>query len=46
MNLSIERVATGNVPVTCEYAMCRRWSKKAKSRFDCDRRLVPWEDRH
>ena len=44
MNLSMQCV-TGNVPVTCEYALCRRWSKKAKACFGDDGRLVPWEDK-
>jgi hypothetical protein len=42
MNRSMEEV-TGNVPVACEYALSRRWSKKAKAVFDPDGRLIPWE---
>jgi hypothetical protein len=42
MNQSMETV-TGNVPVACEYALCRRWSKQAKTLFDEDGRLIPWE---
>ena len=33
MNGAMERV-TGDVPVACEYALSRRWSKKAKAVFD------------
>jgi DNA polymerase I-like protein with 3'-5' exonuclease and polymerase domains len=43
MNLSMQCV-TGDVPVTCEYALCRRWSKKARACFDREGRLVPWEE--
>ena len=43
MNRSMKVVA-GDVPVACEYALSRRWSKDAKAIFD-DGRLVPWEDR-
>jgi hypothetical protein len=39
----MERV-TGGVPVTCEYALARRWSKSAKAEFDGEGRLVPWDD--
>ena len=42
MNRSMEQV-TGEVPVACEYALSRRWSKKAKAVFNDDR-LVPWEE--
>jgi hypothetical protein len=31
----------GDVPVACEYALCRRWSKKAKAVHDENGRLVP-----
>jgi hypothetical protein len=41
MNRSMERV-TGTVPVACEYALCRRWSKAAKAVFR-DGKLVPCE---
>jgi hypothetical protein len=34
---------TGSVPVACEYALARRWSKKAKPVFTPDGRLVPYE---
>jgi hypothetical protein len=43
MNRAMESV-TGNVPASCEYALCRRWSKKARAVFDGDGRLLPWED--
>ena len=39
--MSMERV-TGDVPVACEYALSRRWSKKAKAVFR-DGKLVPCE---
>jgi hypothetical protein len=42
MNQEMERV-TGDVPVACEYALSRRWSKKAKAVFDETGRLVPCE---
>jgi DNA polymerase I-like protein with 3'-5' exonuclease and polymerase domains len=42
MNSSMESV-TGNVPVACEYVLCRRWSKNAKTVFDQSGRLAPWE---
>ena len=35
---------TGGVPVSCEYALARRWSKAAKAIFDADGRLIPWEE--
>jgi DNA polymerase I-like protein with 3'-5' exonuclease and polymerase domains len=41
MNREMERV-TGSVPVGCEYALCRRWSKQAKATFIGDK-LVPYE---
>ena len=41
MNDSMERV-TGAVPVACEYALSRRWSKNAKAVFR-DGKLVPCE---
>ena len=44
MEKEMERV-TGGVPVATEYALCRRWSKKAKAVFDGGGRLLPWEDR-
>jgi len=34
---------TGSVPVACEYALARRWSKNAKPVFTPDGRLVPYE---
>ena len=39
---SMERV-TGDVPIACEYAVTRRWSKDAEAVFDAHGRLVPWE---
>lgn len=33
------------IPVTCEYAVSRRWSKRAVAVYDEARRLVPWEER-
>jgi hypothetical protein len=42
MNREMQRV-TGTVPVACEYALARRWSKKAKAVFE-DGRLIPWEE--
>jgi hypothetical protein len=43
LNRAMERV-TGGVPVACEYALARCWSKKAKATFDRDGHLVPYED--
>ena len=42
MNRAMERV-TGDVPAACEYALSRRWSKKAKAIFDAEGRLLPWD---
>jgi hypothetical protein len=41
LNRFMESV-TGGVPVDCEYALSRRWSKKAKAVF-LDDRLIPYE---
>ena len=41
MNRSMEAV-TGDIPVACEYALSRRWSKRAKAVFS-DGRLLPCE---
>jgi DNA adenine methylase len=38
---SMEEV-TGSVPIGCEYALSRRWSKDAAEVWDEDGRLVPW----
>jgi hypothetical protein len=43
MNRGMEDV-TGDVPVACEYALARRWSKRAKAVFDDNGRLLPWEE--
>jgi hypothetical protein len=32
------------IPVTCEYAVSRRWSKRAVAVYDEAKRLVPWEE--
>jgi hypothetical protein len=42
LNTSMERV-TGGVPVACEYALARRWSKRAKATYDEVGRLIPCE---
>jgi DNA polymerase I-like protein with 3'-5' exonuclease and polymerase domains len=42
LNREMEKV-TGAVPVASEFALARRWSKKAKPRFDADGGLVPCE---
>jgi DNA polymerase I-like protein with 3'-5' exonuclease and polymerase domains len=42
LNHSMERV-TGDIPVACEYALARRWSKAAKAEFDRAGRLIPCE---
>jgi DNA polymerase I-like protein with 3'-5' exonuclease and polymerase domains len=42
LNREMENV-TGGVPVACEYALARRWSKRAKPRFDDSGRLVVCE---
>jgi hypothetical protein len=41
MNVAMEQV-TGAVPVACDYALSRRWSKEAKAVFH-DGKLVPCE---
>ena len=43
INRAMESV-TGNVPSGCEYALSRRWSKKAKAVYDDGGRLIPWEE--
>ena len=42
LNRAMEKV-TGAVPVACEFALARRWSKKAKAVYTPDGRLVPCE---
>jgi hypothetical protein len=42
MNRAMERV-TGDVPIACEYAPSRRWSRKARAVFDEMGWLVPCE---
>jgi hypothetical protein len=42
LNREMERVTNG-VPVACEYALARRWSKKAKPKFDESGRLIVCE---
>jgi hypothetical protein len=42
MNSAMEEV-TGDVPVALEYALSRRWSKRARAVFDADGRLIPCE---
>ena len=42
MNRAME-IVTGEVPVAVEYALCRRWSKKAKAVFDAQGHLIPCE---
>jgi hypothetical protein len=34
---------TGDVPISCEYSLARRWSKQARSIFDNRGRLIVWE---
>ena len=42
MNRAMESL-TGGVPVECEYALARCWSKEAKAVFDAEGRLIPFE---
>ncbi|MDA7875070.1 DNA polymerase [Rhodopirellula sp.] len=39
---SMEEFVPG-IPVTCEYAVSRRWSKQAEATYDSSGRLIPWE---
>lgn len=35
-----------DIPVTCEPALMRRWTKGAEAAFDYEGKLIPWDDRH
>jgi DNA polymerase I-like protein with 3'-5' exonuclease and polymerase domains len=37
------QTVVGDLPVKCEYALMRRWSKDAETARDKDGRLIPWE---
>lgn len=39
---SMEEFVPG-IPVTCEYAVSRRWSKQAEATYDSSGRLIPWQ---
>ena len=33
-----------NIPIRCEYALCKRWSKKLSAVFNAQKELVPCDD--